>query len=198
MKKLILLVFAMCLSFTEINAQVYLGNSDEKITDKSLIKRAPVKKVPASSTADEQATANTNKKYEDITDYSVELDFDSKIYGIGIGSDNFSFGMSFGDGYSGGILGGGFGDTYVKDNFLLKGRLHPYLGIFRTDYGGESKEEFTYGLSASIGIGVKVWTTKKGNSAFLTFGYQISAPEFETSKMFDNGKFGVGISFVCW
>lgn len=64
--------------------------------------------------------------------------------------------------------------------------------------GGESKEEFTYGLSASIGIGVKVWTTKKGNSAFLTFGYQISAPEFETSKMFDNGKFRAGISFVCW
>lgn len=188
----------MCLSFTEINAQVYLGNSNEKITDKSLIKRVPVKKVPASSTADEQATANTNKKYEDITDYSVELDFDSKIYGIGIGSDHYSFGMSFGDGYYSGILGVGFGDTYVKDNFLLKGRLHPYLGLLSTDYGGESKEEFTYGLSASIGIGVKVWTTKKGNSAFLTFGYQVSAPEFETSKMFDNGKFGVGISFVCW
>lgn len=188
----------MCLSFTEINAQVYLGNSNEKITDKSLIKRVPVKKVPVSSTADEQATANTNKKYKDITDYSVELDFDSKIYGIGIGSDHYSFGMSFGDGYCSNILGVGFGDTYVKDNFLLKGRLHPYLGLLITDYGGESKEEFTYGLSASIGIGVKVWTTKKGNSAFLTFGYQVSAPEFETSKMFDNGKFGVGISFVCW
>ncbi len=186
MKKLFLLAFAMCLSTSVINAQVFVGNSNEQVTTESLTKKT------TNTTTTEQAATGSNKKYKSITDYAVDLNFDSKIYGFSVGGDNVNFQMAFGEDIYSATLGIGFGGTHIGNGYLIKGRLYPYAGY--GSYGDDS--EFLYGAAANISLGVKVWTTKKGNSAYLTFGYQVIAPEFETSNMFDNGSWGVGLSIV--
>lgn len=176
----------MCLSTSAINAQVFVGNSNEQVTTKSLTKKT------TTTTTTEQAATGSNKKYKSITDYAVDLNFDSKIYGFSVGGDNVNFQMAFGEDIYSATLGFGFGGTHIGNGYLIKGRLYPYAGY--GSYGDDS--EFLYGAAANISLGVKVWTTKKGNSAYLTFGYQVIAPEFETSNMFDNGSWGVGLSIV--
>ncbi|MBO7281057.1 MAG: hypothetical protein J6V00_07840 [Bacteroidaceae bacterium] len=190
MKKFFLLAFAICLSITGINAQVFLGNSDEKVSTSGLVKKSAAE----ATVTTEQKPATTDSKYKSLTDYSVDLNFDSNIYGFSIGGANSHFGIALGEDISSVMFGYGFGGASVSDSFILKGKLYPYVGLSSYD----SETEFLWGAAANISIGVKVHTTKKGNSVFLTFGYGVSAPELETTDMFDNGSWGVGITVVCW
>lgn len=55
---------------------------------------------------------------------------------------------------------------------------------------------FTYGANVSICAGLKLWNTKKGNSTFVTVGYYMTAPEFKTDNMGDNGSWGIGFTTI--
>ena len=194
MKKFFLLAFAISLSITGINAQVFLGNSDEKVTTSGLVKKSSAETTV--TTENKQAT--TDSKYKGLTDYAVSLNFDSKIYGFNIGGTKSHFGVAFGEDIQSVVFGYGFGGASVSDSFILKGKLYPYAGLSSYDRENDSETEFYWGASANISAGVKLYETKKGDSVFLTFGYSVSAPELETTDMFKNGSWGVGITVVCW
>lgn len=184
----------MCISFAELNAQVFLGNSDEQVTSSSLTR----KKAADTTVKAEQKQEATDSKYKSLTDYAVDLDFDNKIYGFGIGGDHAHFGVTVGEDIYGFTFGYGFGGSSVSEDFLLQGRLYPYVSYSSIDTGDDTDSEFTWGVAASLSAGVKIYKTAKGNSLFLTFGYGVSAPELETKDMFDYGMWRVGLTLVCW
>lgn len=62
-----------------------------------------------------------------------------------------------------------------------------------TTTDNESEFDFTYGATAEIGVGFKIFETKKGKDLFLNIGYKIFAGEFKTEGMFDNGFFKIGL-----
>lgn len=85
------------------------------------------------------------------------------------------------------------------DSFLLQGRVMPYIGwlgtSFKEDIAGE--DDFAYGARAKADIGFQIYRTKKSNEGlFITFGYRIDAPEFETKNMFENGWWSIGLTVV--
>lgn len=120
--------------------------------------------------------------------------------------------MGFGDLSSYSItLGFGLKKRVVINDFLLvQGKIGPYIGYWGYEveefdkldrngnpkYEKKNKWEITYGANASVSVGIKLWDTKKGNTTFLTVGYYISAPEFETKNMIDNGSWGLGFTTI--
>ena len=92
----------------------------------------------------------------------------------------------------------------IADNFLIQGKLYPYIGLGQSntpkniEIGQESedKTKFTYGASADVSVGLKLWNTAKGNSTFLHVGYAIMASEFETKGMFKGGCIMVGLTTI--
>ncbi len=133
--------------------------------------------------------------------------FQEGMFGYDIGFDimkhwHFSIGGDWAN-YPGGYSSSsfncniGWSKRRVFNNwFLIQGRLLPYLGSLTMDDGIEEDSEFTYGVRADAQIGLKVFSRKDGGRVFLTGGYRIDAPEFETKNMFENGWWVVGISFV--
>ena len=152
--------------------------------------------------------------YSRAADYYGSWNKDSEILGLGFGS---SLGKS---GYIENGLNIGLGDIYwysyafgvglqhriVGKNFLLQIKAFPYIGFnnfeeakYNSETGQTSEDdkfEFAYGAQARLEAGLKLFETKKKNRVFLTVGYGISAPEFETENMFDNGNWYVGITLV--
>lgn len=194
MKKFFLLAFAVCLSITGINAQVFIGNSDEQVSISNRVKKSAAE----TSVTTEQKPTTTDSKYKGLTDYSVSLNFDSKIYGFSIGGTHTHFGAAFGKDIKNVVFGYGIGGCSVSNSVIFKGKLYPYAGLSSIDYEDDSETDFYWGVAADISLGVKLHTTKKGNSVFLTFGYSVAAPELDTTDLFDNGGFTVGITVVCW
>lgn len=158
------------------------------------------------------------KSEGDVTSYSdLNVSYSSKnknlSINMGSGSANsllywkMGYSYCFGDysAYSG-ILGVGIHKrAIINDNFIFQGILYPYIGyqsyeVYKVNSKGNSskefKNEFTYGAAGNIAAGVKLWTTKKGTKAFLTVGYYILAPEFETEGMFDNGEWALGLTWA--
>ncbi len=86
------------------------------------------------------------------------------------------------------------------DSFLLQGRVMPYVGFLGTSFKDDSmsnKDDFAYGARAKADIGFQIYRTKKSNEGlFITFGYRIDAPEFETKNMFENGWWSIGLTVV--
>ena len=82
----------------------------------------------------------------------------------------------------------------INDNFMLVGKLYPYIGWCSAPYSDDT--DFTYGAQAMIGAGVKLFDTSKGKSVFLSGGYSLVAGEFKTKGMFDYGYWMLGITFV--
>lgn len=184
MKKITLFVCALCLAFTEISAQVFIGDNTEGISSTN---STPQTQTNAPSG---QETTDSKKKYKDITDVTFEFNTDVNIYGFNMGDDHYHLGMIFGDDLFGVTFGYGLGKTYVfDDTFLIKGRLYPYIGICN---------DFLWGAAANVDVGLRLWKTKKGSSGFITFGYNVTAPELKTSGMVENGEWVVGISVVSW
>ena len=86
--------------------------------------------------------------------------------------------------------------VFFGDSFLIQGKIWPYLGFSMISYEGETESEydFIYGASAQLEAGLKMYTTKKGNDLYLTVGYDITAPEFDTDGMIDNGTWQLGVT----
>lgn len=92
----------------------------------------------------------------------------------------------------------------IADNFLIQGKLYPYIGLSQSNtpknieigQEAEDKTEFTYGASADVSVGIKLWNTGKGNSTFLHVGYVIMASEFKTRDMIKGGCLMIGLTTV--
>lgn len=90
------------------------------------------------------------------------------------------------------------------DNFLIQGKFYPYIGFSQSNtpknielnQEAEDKTKFTYGASADISLGLKLWNTSKGNSTFLHVGYAVIASEFETKELFKSGCIMVGLTTI--
>ncbi len=191
MKRITLLLSILCLTFTEICAQVYIGDNTFGIENSAIVSGT----VTDPSAQSEGEATDSKKKYSDIFDFTLNYDSDSKVFGYRMGNDHFNMGMSLGDDLFNLTFGYGFGNSYIfDDTFLIKGRLYPYIGFL--SYGDEL--EFLYGAAGNLDLGLRLWKTAKGNSGFVTFGYNITAPEFDTTGLFKNGYWEVGISVVNW
>lgn len=102
-------------------------------------------------------------------------------------------------------LGPGVRRKYVFNNtFVIQGKVYPYIGLadsstpknIEIKHEAEEKTEFTYGASADISAGIKLWNTSHGNSTFLHLGYAIIANEFKTKGIFKNGCIMVGLTTI--
>ena len=106
--------------------------------------------------------------------------------------DNTSFGSC--------IMGYGAKHRVAFEPFLLQVKMFPYIGLAMSSYyeGKDQKEsyDFTYGVSANASLGLKIFRTGKGNDLYITAGYYIDAPKFETKDMIENGAWGFGVTFV--
>lgn len=143
--------------------------------------------------------------------------FDENYFGWDIGWDigkmwHLNFGMDVSSPKAPGVsidtniysIGFGWSKRAVLgDWFLLQGRIYPYMGwgSYNKNYQSskikdEEKTEFTYGARADAQIGFRIIKQKDGTQWFLTGGYTISSPEFETKNMFDNGVWGIGITII--
>ena len=148
-------------------------------------------------------------------DFSVLLRPKDKVYGLYYGNQlnknlymGYGYSMAFTDhGSSNFFFGIGWGNKYVTGPILLQANIYPYLGLnsydvleIKVDSKGRAKEnwknknKFTYGLQASLGAGLCIYTNKKGGRTFLTVGYYFGAAEFKTDKMLENGQWMVGIT----
>lgn len=102
-------------------------------------------------------------------------------------------------------LGPGVRRKYVFDNtFVIQGKVYPYIGLaysstpknIETGQEAEEKTKITYGASADISVGIKLWNTSHGNSTFLHLGYAIIANEFKTKGIFKNGCIMAGLTTI--
>ncbi|MBQ8867640.1 MAG: hypothetical protein IJ013_07975 [Bacteroidaceae bacterium] len=179
MKKIILIACAMCFTLDSVIAQVAANGNSESNT-----------------TVSEQQTEYRG------SDIVVNYDSDYKIVKTGIGADvgkigylKWDWDLGFGDDVAGGAMSLGLGlrkRHIINNSFLIHGMIYPYLGytnwkIFDYDEGFK----FGYGASANLSIGIRLW-----KSNFITVGYHISAPKFKTENMFDNGFWGIGLTFL--
>ena len=201
MKKIILSLVALMTIQLGANAQTVITNNyDSPITS-------------ADGTVPSQNVSPTG--FRQGNDLGVTFNTDQKLYGLNFLSDvsdlvyfGFGYKMGFGD-YSSYLATFqlGVGKRYVfDDTFLIQGKIGPYMGYNSYEYPSynskngksstETKDEFTYGANASICAGLKLWNTKKGNSTFITLGYYMTAPEFKTENMGDNGAWCIGFTTI--
>ncbi len=161
--------------------------------------------VWAQTAQDSIATTSTEEKktYRGMS-YNGYFRQDPNAGGFEIGGDalgtkfwHLAFGADFASHSSLFKINLGWSKRKVfNDWFLLQGRLLPYIGWATVEIEDESDTEFTYGASADAQIGFKVYTQKDGTPVFLTGGYRIDAPEFETKNMFDYGYWTVGLTLM--
>ena len=194
-KRLLTLVLGIATCFT-LSAQVLVNSEGEQI--KSVL------------TEEEPAGG-----YSGATDYYGSWNKDTEILGLGFGSNlgnssgymEMGFHIGLGDiDWTSYAFGLGLQHRIVGENFLLQIKAFPYIGFnnfkeakYNSKTGKMSEDdkfEFAYGAQARLEAGLKLYETKKKNRVFLTVGYGISAPEFETENMFDNGDWYVGITLV--
>lgn len=179
------------------------------------------KKTFSYSTAYDEASGNISvekENYVRANEYSFNLDFDDPFtigfsaafddtkysffyMGLGLSSFDFKTKTVYDDiTYGSCVFGYGAKQRFVYDAFLLQVKVFPYIGLLMTDYyeGKDSKSDydFTYGAAGNVSVGLKAWTTSKGNDAFITIGYYIEAPEFKTKNMVKNGSWLFGLTLV--
>lgn len=200
MKKFILTSTVLLTSLMNVSGQTVIKNNyDSPIT-----------------TADGRTPTETTNANGFVQGSDIGLTFntDQKVYGL-----NFLYDVSDLV-YSGFGFTGGFGDysSYqcnfylgigkrylIGSSVLLQGKIGGYAGYLSYDQatfdkkGHESKEtkgEFAYGAEANIAAGLKLWTSSKGTSGFITLGYYMTAPKFKTENMGDNGSWCIGITLI--
>ena len=163
-----------------------------------------------------RTTSNNSLEYGEGSSFSFLYQSDAKLYGLQMemGTNLFCLtasiisNLKFGGkdtSASTAWMGAGIRRKLVfADNFLIQGKLYPYIGLSQSntpkniEIGQEAKDktEFTYGASADVSVGLKLWNTAKGNSTFLHVGYAIMASEFETKGMFKGGCIMVGLTTI--
>lgn len=160
--------------------------------------------------------SNNSYYYGDGSSFSFLYQSDVKLYGLQmeLGTNLFCLTASIisdlkfgGKDTSSAMawLGAGVRRKLVfGDNFLIQGKLYPYIGLSQSntpkniETGQEAKDKtkFTYGASADISLGFKLYNTSKGNSTFLHVGYAVIASEFEIKGMFKSGCIMVGLTTI--
>ena len=124
---------------------------------------------------------------------------EAEVLGFRMGFDSYKYGYAtFGlnEGLSSDVevnelyFGYGLRKRAVFDNsFLIQANIWPYLSLNLVD-----DVDFSYGASAQLEVGLRVYTTKKSKEdIYITVGYDIRASEFETEGMFDNGRWQIGL-----
>lgn len=166
---------------------------------------AQAQSLESASTLKTDSTLNSSSK-KMYVDYLGGWSDKTETFSLkfGIGSDNgahFVLGIA-GSNYahfSTTNYHAGFGlqKSFIKsDYFLMKANIWPYIGWTTLEYDNEDKSEtdFTYGASAQLEAGLRVYREKDGTDWFITVGYGITAPEFETKDIIENGSWLVGIT----
>lgn len=202
MKKFFFTALIAAMSLVEANAQVVIKNDYS----------SPITGADGQSVT--KKTEGGGVQSVQGWDLGLSYSSSSKTAGLTITSDlnDFSYSslgasMCFGDNTASTFTWGlGLGKRYlIEDAFLIQGKIGGYIGgnyysYDEVDYNGKKKSkdkfEFTYGANANIAVGIKVATSKKGTSTFLTVGYYMSAPKFKTDNMVKNGSWLLGLTFV--
>lgn len=163
----------------------------------------------------ETSTTESPKSEVSCGDFLLTLQSESELLGLDMGFDMNKYAllnmdMEFGVGdYEWFSLRFGYGlkKRYIDDSFIFSAKLYPYVAFnlydefsYNMETGNmieKSTEEISYGAAASIEGGFKIYKTKKSKETlYLTIGYKISAPEFETKGMFDYGTLCFGLSIA--
>ena len=200
MKKLVLSFIALWTLQMSVNAQTVIKNDYE----------SPI------TTADgnKPNEASVSDGFVQGSDIGITFNTDQKTYGLKLLYDvsdlvysGFGFTLGLGD-YSSYLYNFylGIGKRYlIGKSILLQGKIGGYAGYFSyeqptyNDKGHVTKDtkgEFTYGAEANVAAGLKLWTSKKGTSGFVTVGYYMAAPKFKTDNMGDNGSWCIGITLI--
>lgn len=172
--------------------------------------------VARENMSNHQTTSNNSLEYGEGSSFSFLYQSDAKLYGLQMemGTNLFCLtasiisNLKFGKkdtSASTAWLGAGVRRKLVIANiFLIQGKLYPYIGLSQSNtpkdieigQEAEDKTKFTYGASADVSVGLKLWNTAKGNSTYLHVGYAIMASEFETKGMFKGGCIMVGLTTI--
>lgn len=202
MKKLLLITAMAVMSFAWTNAQIMNEKGEISGNDASGGSSQPV--TNSSSTSYPRGAVFNTRFDENL--FGMDIGFDmGEMWHLNLGMDVSSFKIS-GARVETNLYSIGFGwskRAVLGDWFLLQGRIYPYMGwgshntnYFSSKTKDEEKTEFTYGARADAQIGFRIIKQKDGTQWFLTGGYTISSPEFETKDMFDNGVWGIGITII--
>lgn len=163
-----------------------------------------------------RTTSNSSLEYGEGSSFSFLYQSDAKLYGLQMemGTNlfcltasiisNLKFGGKETSASTAWMGAGVRRKLVIADNFLIQGKLYPYIGLGQSNtpknieigQEAEDKTKFTYGASADVSVGLKLWNTAKGNSTFLHVGYAIMASEFETKGMFKGGCIMVGLTTI--
>ena len=163
-----------------------------------------------------RTSSNNLLEYGGGSSFSFLYQSDAKLYGLQmeLGTNlfclstsiisNLKFGGKATSASTAWMGGGVRRKLVIADNFLIQGKLYPYIGLSQSNtpknieigQEAEDKTEFTYGASADLSVGIKLWNTGKGNSTFLHIGYVIMASEFKTRDMIKGGCLMVGLTTV--
>lgn len=138
-----------------------------------------------------RTSSNNLLEYGGGSSFSFLYQSDAKLYGLQmeLGTNlfclstsiisNLKFGRKATSASTAWMGGGVRRKLVIADNFLIQGKLYPYIGLSQSNtpknieigQEAEDKTEFTYGASADVSVGIKLWNTGKGNSTFLHVGY---------------------------
>lgn len=218
MKKLFLLAFAMCLSTSAINAQVFVGNSNEQVTT--------TKKVSKTSIAGiQEQGAKKEDKINSSWDFSYLFVEDGWGLGLDLVANHFNLGFNYAKGdetdylknNSSWSLSMGYNGRYwLAESFYIEARG----GV---QYGSSSYEMVTgtKQVTKTIGYGsnkktytttVNVWEEESdssfglylnpriglafGKSVAVTAGYEWNFNDFKFDKEHTSDYFTLGLSFL--
>lgn len=172
--------------------------------------------VARENMSNHQTTSNNSLEYGEGSSFSFLYQSDAKLYGLQMemGTNlfcltasiisNLKFGKKDTSASTAWLGAGVRRKLVIANNFLIQGKLYPYIGLSQSNIPkdieigqeAEDKTKFTYGASADVSVGLKLWNTAKGNSTYLHVGYAIMASEFETKGMFKGGCIMVGLTTI--
>lgn len=172
--------------------------------------------VARENMSNHQTTSNNSLEYGEGSSFSFLYQSDAKLYGLQMemGTNlfcltasiisNLKFGKKDTSASTAWLGAGVRRKLVIVNNFLIQGKLYPYIGLSQSNtpkdieigQEAEDKTKFTYGASADVSVGLKLWNTAKGNSTYLHVGYAIMASEFETKGMFKGGCIMVGLTTI--
>ncbi len=207
---------------TKVQSQNYSENTEtnsRKATSKEQVNQNTnyiAQKNEDGTGVNNKTISNNSFYYGEGSSFSFLYQSDAKLYGLQmeLGTNlfcltasiisNLKFGGNDTSAATGWLGAGVRRKLVLGDNFLIQGKIYPYIGLAQSitpkniEIGqeAEDKTEFTYGASADISLGLKLWNTSNGNSTFLHVGYAVMASEFETKGLFKGGCIMVGLTTI--
>ncbi len=150
----------------------------------------------ANQTSQEVKCANGYSKAFDV---SADWDKSNEILELGAGINLWQYGYAeldasycFGDfKNTTGKVGLGLQKRIVNGPLLLQAKVFPYVGVVDNEFDTEC----IYGANAKFEAGISLLKIND-KSIYFTVGYKLDAIEFDTKRMFDNGDWCFGLTFV--